>query len=208
MALSVLMCSATFFDVREPKNPHMGCAIDHVLAQQQWNNLRQALESAGVTVETIAPIRDLDDMVFTANQVFIGADEKHGRFIVPSQMRHPSRQKEVTHFVRWFEDRGYRTIDLDLKDEYLEGHGDLLWHSDRSRIWAGYGFRSSIGGIERFALAMGKLGFPVTTLELADPFFYHLDTCFCALNEEAVMIYPRDRGEWAIHYSAHHRRPA
>src|SRR5699024_5538189 len=31
---------------------------------------------------------------------------------------------------------------------------------------------------------------PVLTLKLADEKFYHLDTCFCVLNDKTVLIYP------------------
>src|SRR6202790_2181523 len=125
MPKSVLMCPPTVFDVREPKNRYMGLPVDRVRAQQQWNNLRRALEDAGLKVEVIDPVEDLDDMVFTANQVFVGQHERLGNFIVPSRMRHASRHKEVAFFVDWFRQRGYKIIDLDLKGEVLAGHGDL-----------------------------------------------------------------------------------
>jgi len=184
------MCPPTFFDVREIKNPHMRLPIDRVRAQQQWENLRLALESAGVQVETIAPVKDLEDMVFSANQVFVGRSKKNGKFIVPSEMRYVIRQKEVPFYVEWFRAHGYKIITLDLKGECLEGHGDLLWHPDHSKIWAGYGFRSTRPAIDRFAGAMNDLGFPVIPLELVDQHCYHLDTCFCPLNSNALLNYP------------------
>jgi N-dimethylarginine dimethylaminohydrolase len=190
MAKTVLMCPPTYFDVRERKNPYMRLPIDQVRAQHQWNNLRRALEESGVKVEVIAPVKDLEDMVFAANQVFVGYSEKIGKFIVPSEMRYLIRQKEVPFYVEWFQSRGYKIIALDLKGEYLEGHGDLLWHPDRSRIWAGYGFRSTRGGVEKFAAAMAELGVPVTPLQLVDDHCYHLDTCLCPLSNDAVLIYP------------------
>jgi len=36
---------------------------------------------------------------------------------------------------------------------------------------------------------MSEMGIPVTPLELIDPYCYHLDTCLCALNAEAVLIF-------------------
>jgi len=187
---SALMCPPTFFDVREAKNPYMGAPIDHIRAQQQWENLRRALQDSGVKVELIDPVKDLDDMVFAANQVFVGQHPAIGKFIVPSRMRYPSRQREVAFYVQWFRRRGYRVIDLDLQGEYLEGHGDLIWHPDGSRVWAAYGFRSSRGGVERFAAEMSTLRIPVTTLELVDQYCYHLDTCLCPLSQDAAVIYP------------------
>jgi N-dimethylarginine dimethylaminohydrolase len=190
MPKSVLLCPPTFFDVTEPKNPYMRLPIDHVRAQHQWENLRHALEQSGLKVETIDPVKGLEDMVFAANQVFVGQHDKIGKFIVPSRMRFPSRHKEVAFFVEWFRQRAYKVIELDLAGEYLEGHGDLLWHPDHSKIWAAYGFRSTYGGVEKFAAAMQQLGFPVIPLQLVDEFCYHLDTCLCPLNNEAALIYP------------------
>jgi N-dimethylarginine dimethylaminohydrolase len=190
MLKAALMCPPTFFDVREPKNPYMGHPIDRAKAQQQWENLRRALQDAGVKVEVIEPVKGLDDMVFAANQMFVGHHQRLGNFAVPSRMRYPSRHQEVAFFVDWFRQRGYKIIDLDFDAECLEGHGDLLWHPDRSRIWAAYGFRSTRGGVEKFAAAMQELGFPVIPLQLVDEHCYHLDTCLCPLNDDAALIYP------------------
>lgn len=189
---SVLLCPPTYFDVIDMKNPYMlgESPVDKAKAHDQWEGLRAALEAAGVNVEMIEPIPGLEDMVFTANQVFVGHHEKIGKFIVPSRMRHASRQREVVPYVEWFRKRGYKVLDINIGDEYLEGGGDLIWHAGHSRIYAGHGFRSTIGGVRRFAAAVAKLGIPVVPLELADARFYHLDTCFCPLNGEAVLLYP------------------
>ena len=192
------MCPPTFFDVREAKNPYMGHPIDRIRAQQQWQNLRRSLEDAGVKVEMIAPVEGLDDMVFAANQVFVGDHDKIGKFIVPSRMRYPSRQKEVPFYVDWFRQRGYRIIELDFGEDSLEGHGDLLWHPDRSKIWAAYGFRSTRGGIEKFAAAMRELRIPVVPLQLVDAHCYHLDTSLCPLNQDAALINPSAYSEESL----------
>lgn len=183
------MCPPTYFDVRERKNPHMGQPIERVRAQQEWENLRATLLVCGLSVSIIDPVQGLDDMVFTANQVFVGQHSDLGKFVVPSRMRHASRQKEVVHFVNWFRENGYKVIEIDLAGEYLEGHGDLIWHPGRSVVWAGYGFRSSAGGVEKFSETMRPLGFRVEPLELVDDYCYHLDTCFTPLSAEAVLIY-------------------
>ncbi|MGH9501201.1 MAG: dimethylarginine dimethylaminohydrolase family protein [Terriglobales bacterium] len=190
MSKTVLMCRATFFDVREIKNPHMGRPIDRQKAHQQWQDLRRALENSGLKVELIDPVKDLEDMVFAANPMFVGQARNGEPFVVPSHMRYPSRQQEVRFYVDWFRARGYRVIDLALGEDYLEGHGDLLWHPDHSRIWAAYGLRSTRGGVDKFSVAMSPMGFPVTALKLIDEYCYHLDTCLCPLNNDAALIYP------------------
>lgn len=185
------MCPPTYFQVRDVKNPHMRHArVDTERARRQWESLKAALEAAGVKVELVAAVDDLEDMVFAANQVFVGRSERLGGFIVPSEMRYVSRQREVAHYVEWFERRGYKVLTLDLYGECLEGHGDLIWHPGLPRVWAGYGFRTTIRAVQRVASALGEQGIAVTPLQLSDERFYHLDTCYAPLNQQAVMIYP------------------
>ena len=192
MAKRVLLCPPAYFEVVDQKNPYMsgGPSVDREKAQQQWEALRSALEQAGCQVETIAPAPGLEDMVFAANQVFVGFHESIGKFIVPSRMVHASRQREVPFYVDWYRLHGFKIIEVDLGADRLEGHGDLLWHPDWSRIYAGYGFRSTQAGVEKFHHAMSNLGIPVVPLHLVDPYCYHLDTCFCPLNNEAALVYP------------------
>ena len=188
----VLLCPPNFFDVVDQKNPYMTgkSAVDRAKARTQWDALCSVLQQSGCDLETIKPVDGLEDMVFAANQVFVGAKDGLGKFVVPSHMVYESREREVPYFVEWFRQREYQIIDLDFGSDYLEGHGDLLWHPDRSRIYAGHGFRSTRGGVEKFSAAMSKMGIPVVPLELVDPYCYHLDTCLCPLNNEAVLIFP------------------
>jgi N-dimethylarginine dimethylaminohydrolase len=165
-------------------------AVDRVKARSQWEMLCSVLQHNGCEIETIDPVEGLEDMVFAANQVFAGAKPGYGKFIVPSRMVYPSRHREVSFYTDWFRARDYQVIELDYGDEYLEGHGDLLWHPDGSRIYAGYGFRSTRGGVEKFATTMSKMGISVEPLHLIDPYCYHLDTCLCPLNTEAALIFP------------------
>jgi N-dimethylarginine dimethylaminohydrolase len=190
MPSSVLLCPPTYFEVRDRKNPHMGGVVDSARAQEQWEALRNTLQSVGVRVETIDPVPGLEDMVFAANQVFVGSHPTVGKFIVPSEMRFHSRQREVPYYVEWFSRHGYKVLALNLVGECLEGHGDLIWHPDKSRIWAGYGFRSTKVAVDHFTNLMRQFQLPVTPLRLIDEFCYHLDTCFAPLNREAALVYP------------------
>lgn len=187
-----LVCRPDYFDVVDQKNPYMSkrCAVDRAKARSQWENFCNVLQQNGCDIETISPVEGLEDMVFAANQVFAGEKPGYGKFIVPSRMRFASRQREVPYFSDWFRARGdFRIIDIAFGDDYLEGHGDLLWHPDGSHIWGGYGFRSTRGGIEKFAAAMSEMGIPVVPLELVDSYCYHLDTCLCPLNNDAALIF-------------------
>ena len=189
---TVLLCPPHYFDVVDQKNPYMSreSAVDRVKARTQWETLCGVLQQNGCEVQTIDPVDGLEDMVFAANQVFVGERIGYGKFAVPSRMVYPSRHREVSFYADWFRARDYKLIDLDYGDDYLEGHGDLLWHPDGSRIYGGYGFRSTLGGVEKFAAAMSEMGIPVVSLQLVDPYCYHLDTCLCPLNSDAALIFP------------------
>jgi N-dimethylarginine dimethylaminohydrolase len=190
----VLVCPPNYFDVVDQKNPYMSreSPIDHVKARCQWDNLCNVLRQNGCEIETIDPVEDLEDMVFAANQVFVGAKIGYGKFAVPSRMVYESRQREVRFYAEWCRVHDFRIIDLglDLRDDYLEGHGDLIWHPDGSRIYAGYGFRSTLSGVEKFTAAMSEMGISVVPLQLIDQYCYHLDTCLCPLNDDAALVFP------------------
>jgi N-dimethylarginine dimethylaminohydrolase len=198
--LKVLLCPPNYFDVVDQKNPYMACpglaegsresAVDRVKARSQWEILCSVLQQHGCEVETIDPVEGLEDMVFAANQIFAGEKSGYGKFVVPSRMVYPSRQREVPFYADWCRVRDYRLIELDYREDFLEGHGDLLWHPDGSRIYGGYGFRSTRGGVEKFSAAMSEMGIPVVPLQLVDPYCYHLDTCLCPLNNEAALLFP------------------
>jgi N-dimethylarginine dimethylaminohydrolase len=187
----VLVCPPKYFDVVDQKNPYMTreSAVDRVKARTQWEKLCSVLQQCGCEIETIDPVEGLEDMVFAANQVFVGEKAGYGKFVVPSRMVYESRQREVPFYTEWFRGKGYRVIEIDFGEDYLEGHGDLLWHPDGSRIYAGYGFRSTRGGVQKFETAMAQMSIPVIPLRLVDSYCYHLDTCLCPLNSEAALIF-------------------
>ena len=189
---NVLVCPPDYFDVLDIKNPYMSeqSQVDRAKARRQWEKLCNVLQQNGCDIHIIDPVPGLEDMVFAANQVFVGEKAGYGKFVVPSRMRHPSRDREVPYFTQWFADRNFRVVDLALsQDDHLEGHGDLLWDYEGSRIYAGYGFRSTRAAINKFSAAMSEMGISVTPLELIDPYCYHLDTCLCPLNAEAALIF-------------------
>ena len=189
---TVLLCPPDFFDVVDQKNPYMlrESAVDRGKAHSQWEALCSILRENGCEIETIDPVEGLEDMVFAANQVFVGEKNGYGKFAVPSHMVYASRQREVPFYADWCRARDYRIIELDYASDYLEGHGDLIWHPDGSRIYGGFGFRSTRGGVEKFTAAMSEMGIPVVPLQLVDPYCYHLDTCLCPLNDEAALVFP------------------
>jgi arginine dihydrolase len=165
--------------------------VDRATALAQWTSVCAAFRQAGSNIKQIEAVPDLEDMVFTANQTFIGK-ARGKKFCVVSTMRHDSRKREVPHFVEWFRRHGYEIFAPQLPEgEFLEGGGDLLWDEDARFVWAGYGFRTTLGGVQAAQAALRDLNVTFVPLQLADERFYHLDTCLAPLTGGAVLIYPQ-----------------
>jgi N-dimethylarginine dimethylaminohydrolase len=125
------------------------------------------------------PVAGLPDMVFTANAGVVS-----GRIAVPSRFRHPERRREEQHFENWFRDQRYEVVVLE-RGLYFEGAGDLLGFSD---VWfGGYRQRSEVRSYIRLGEIFTREIIPV---ELVDPRYYHLDTCFCPLSGGHLLYYP------------------
>jgi N-dimethylarginine dimethylaminohydrolase len=101
------------------------------------------------------------------------------------------RRGEEPHDRRFFEAlREQGLVDAVVEPPpglFFEGAGDAIWDASRGLIWTGYGQRSSRG---MDAAIESLYGVPTVPLQLVDPRFYHLDTCFCALSGGEVLWYP------------------
>jgi N-dimethylarginine dimethylaminohydrolase len=177
----ILMCPPAFFDIEYEINPWMDRlrSSDHERAIGQWTTLKNLLESLGATICCLDPVPGLPDLVFTANAALIFRNRA-----ILSRFRHPQRQGEEKYFRNWFEQHGFELLELP-RECFFEGAGDALFGGET--LFAGYRIRSVVRGHQRIA---ELLDCRVLSLELVDPHFYHLDTCFCPLNERAAVFYP------------------
>jgi len=188
LPMRVLLCPPEYFDVVDVKNPYMEGKIGLVDSQKatvQWEQVRAAFEQCGATVELIDAAEGCEDMVFCANQTLAGLDGAGERLCLLSQMKHPSRQREVPAFERWFEREGYAVVFLP-GDEVFEGGGDAIWHPSRGLIWGGYGIRTEPGA---YVAVSDYFEVPVIRLRLSSDRTYHLDTSLCPLDESTALIH-------------------
>jgi N-dimethylarginine dimethylaminohydrolase len=179
----LLMVPPLHYEVAYEINPWMSRLrpADQPRAQTEWQGLHRVLtEEIGAEVLLAVPRPGLPDMVFTANAGLVD-----GSRAILSNFRHQERQPEAPAFAEWFEEHGLRVETLP-PDRYFEGEGDALWVGDT--LFAGYHFRSDV---HSHRLIAEMLGARVLSLELSDPYFYHLDTCFCPLDERTVAYYPQ-----------------
>lgn len=154
-------------------------AADTPMVQAQWRGLHEELSKLDTKVHLVPPQPDLPDMVFTAN-----AGLAVGRRFIPSNFRHEERSAEAGYFAEWMEQHGYEVIWLP-KDLYFEGEGDALFGGDA--LFCGYKFRTDINAHRAVADILGCL---VISVELVDPRFYHIDTCFCPLPDGSGFWFP------------------
>ncbi len=183
----VLLCPPDWFDVIDVKNPFMQGQegkVDRARAREQWDALAKTFEAIGLEVEALAPLPGCEDMVFTANPTLTGVNARGKRVAVLSRMLYPSRQREVAAHRDWFSAHGYDVIESPVQ---FEGGGDAIWHPGRPVLWGGHGPRSSPEAYPFLARLFGVEALPI---ELATPDFYHLDTCFCPLDERTVLLHP------------------
>lgn len=168
------MCPPRYFTVSYRINPWMnpGMLVDTARAMAQWTALVDTHRGLGHTVELIDPEPGLPDMVFAANAgtVIDGA-------VLGARFRNTERAAEAEHYRRWFAAHGAPELVV-MPSTINEGAGDLMWTG--ALLLAGSGFRTEPAAHHE---AQEVLGVPVVSLQLVDPYYYHLDTCLLVLDD-------------------------
>jgi N-dimethylarginine dimethylaminohydrolase len=177
----ILMCPPDYFGIEYEINPWMNMqqGTNPQPARRQWQRLYQTLCDLGAAIDLLEPIPGLPDLVFTANAGLVF----HDRFL-PARFRFGVRQGESPHFEKWARDCGFTLVPLPESMNF-EGAGDALFCGDT--LFAGYRFRSDVRSHQWVG---ERLGVPALPLELVDPRFYHLDTCFCPVAPGVAIYYP------------------
>ncbi len=187
----VLMVTPDYFSVDYIINPHMTGnvgTVDKAKARWEWEVVRDKFRNFGLTVHELPGEPGLPDMVFSANQSLPILDADGHHHVLMSNMHAEQRKEEVPYFEQWYRQNRYEINYLDAENVLdFEGMGDAIWHFKKRLLWGGYGYRSSKNVYLHIAETFDV---PVVALELIHPAFYHLDTCFCVLNTETVLIYP------------------
>jgi N-dimethylarginine dimethylaminohydrolase len=177
----ILMCRPDYYGIEYEINPWMsrsrGSTPERALAQ--WQALFDTLRGLGVTVELLEPRPGLPDLVFTANAGLIFKE----RFF-SSRFRYEVRARETPYYDAWFGEHGF-TVEYLPDGCYFEGAGDALFCG--TTLFAGYRIRSDVCGHQYLGKVLGRQVLP---LELVNPRFYHLDTCFCPLKPGEAIYYP------------------
>lgn len=177
----ILMCPPDFYGIEYEINPWMNTErqADHPTAVKQWHALRGHIEACGARVSQLVPVKGLPDLVFTANAAMIFEQRA-----VLARFKHPQRQGEESFDRRWLADNGFEVLDPPANFSF-EGAGDALFCGDT--LYAGYRMRSDATGHQSIGRMLGVRVIPV---ELVNPYYYHLDTCFCPLAPGEAIWFP------------------
>jgi N-dimethylarginine dimethylaminohydrolase len=177
----ILMCAPDYYGIEYEINPWMSRSRGSVpqQAKKQWQGLYDILCGLGVTVELLKPQPGLPDLVFTANAGLVFRNRFYS-----SRFLHEVRARETPYFNAWFQEHGF-TVEHLPEGMYFEGAGDALFCGET--LFAGYRIRSDVHGHQHLATMLNKQVLPV---ELVNPRFYHLDTCFCPLAPGEAIYYP------------------
>ncbi|MGC0381216.1 dimethylargininase [Streptomyces sp. SAI-129] len=167
-----LVCEPRHFAVQYAINPWMNTdrPVDVIRALDQWQALVDAYRAHGHTVDTVAPVPGLPDMVFAANCAVVVEGRVFG-----SLFHAPERRPESVPFETWFKTEGF---EVHHPESVCEGEGDLV--PAGRFILAGTGFRTTRTAHRE---AQEFFGVPVISLTLVDPYFYHLDTALFVLDD-------------------------
>lgn len=179
----ILMCPPRYYDVCYVINPWMQGnlgKVDKQQAQRQWQQLH-GIVSKLAQVRLVEPVEGLPDMVFTANAGLV-----RGNKVIVSSFLHAERQPEAQHFDKYFSSQGYRVYHLQ-QGTIFEGAGDALFDAS-GRLWLGSGVRSDAHALHGIKAVFDV---DVHALELINPHWYHLDTCFCPLPDGHALAYDR-----------------
>ncbi|MCA9116373.1 MAG: amidinotransferase [Planctomycetaceae bacterium] len=177
---AILMCPADYYGIEYEINPWMsrGRQSDPAIARGQWLALHDLLISLGADIHLMQPAPGLPDLVFTANAGLVWEQT-----VFLSRFRHPARQGETPLDDAWFQQHGFRTVELP-EDWSFEGAGDALFCGET--LFAGYLIRSDAAAMQWVG---SEIGCRVIPMQLVDDRYYHLDTCFCPLDDETAICW-------------------
>ena len=182
----LLMCPPHYYNVAHHlQNAHMKMSREvlHNKAQKQWVNLFNLLTyDLGAHVYLTPPAVGMVDMVFAANAALV-----NGNKAVVSNFTAHARRGETSPYKRILDDFGFHTH---VASDKFEGQGDALFSHGGTQLWIGYGFRTTPTSHREVGNFLEVDYHNVTSLQLIDPKFYHLDTCFCPLDRGHLLYYP------------------
>lgn len=187
----ILMTTPKGFRIAYAINPHMLDGegrlkvVDSSRAFEQWQALHDLYRRLGFEVSVIEGRDEFPDIVFAANPIFPFVDRQGRASVVLARMHSTFRRGEIEIYRRWALEQGLGVHELSTGT--FEGCGDAIWNYETREIFGGHGFRTEKSVYAELSRLTGA---KIHLLELVDPRFYHLDTCFVVLGAKTAAIVP------------------
>jgi N-dimethylarginine dimethylaminohydrolase len=203
----LITCSPDQFDVKYSINPWMSVtlasdtSVNKKLVKKQYNQFIKLLQTYAyvniVPVKSLDPLAKLPDIIYTANAALFLPNLPRMTTII-SRMLKAQRQPEEQAWKSYMNSIGINIITLPLeKGLYFEGEGDVCFTPDLTKMFCGYGIRSTKKGINALKVIIDKeykrqgsidKKPELYEIKLINPKYYHIDLCFKPLNNNCALI--------------------
>lgn len=159
--------------------------VDPARAQEEYEQLVAVYKKLGLEVLVLPAEKDLPDMVYTANCGFVIDD-----IFIRANFRYPQRRREAICAEKFFATRHPshgKTYQIHTLPEHIffEGQGDMFYRD--GKFFCGYGKRTMKEATAEIANILRQ---EVITIEVNDPYYYHLDTCFAPIGKGVAIVKP------------------
>ena len=177
----ILLCPPAYYDIKYVINPWMDLnnKVDRSKANEQYQALKDTFLKFNIKFDELSPDPDLPDQVYTTDLGHV-----QGSIFIRANFKYPERQREAQIAEEYFLNKGYSVKKLP-DNVFFEG-GDILKFGDKYVL--GWGKRTSK---EASSEISDLLNIEILPIELTDPYFYHLDTCFAPITNDVALINDR-----------------
>jgi len=181
----VLMCPPKYYNVLYYQMNHfmkLKHNVNKGLATYQWQQLYNTLYTIGVDIKLIEPRNILSEMVFCSNSSFI-----YNNKAIISNYTAPPRRFEMIYYDDFYKSLGYDTYKM---KRYFEGTGDAIFSHNKTQLWVGESSRTCFNAYYELVNFLNKENsINYNHIKLEHTPFYQLDTCFCPINDNIIMLY-------------------
>jgi N-dimethylarginine dimethylaminohydrolase len=174
-----------------PQETHLAMALpapskEDPSPRVQWESLREALKRDGCQVEELPARTTTPGLVHLPARVFLGEDSSGNLLCVPARVEDPGARTEALVAASFFLEQGYRISQVVPDGATFGASADALWHPGRRLLW---GATSPHTCPQAYPPLAKLLEVPVFRLDLVDPAFASLNTCFWPLDASTALIY-------------------
>ena len=179
MIKSILLCPPDNYEIKYEINPWMDTSviINKQQSKESHDTLKAVYTSLGIPFDELTTDATLPDQVFATD---VGHVE--GNMFIKANFKYKERRPEADIAETYFKNKGYEIHTLP-NDVWYEG-GDFIKIGEK--YFYGWGKRSSFESVKHLETILKKEIIPI---ELPDPYFYHLDTCFSPLSEQIALAH-------------------